>query len=275
MVPQGEIWVLGPSDVGHWRVTLDGASVEASSLFDMTETAPVYPNDGSSPVTLPAPIPVRIVAKRGLHRRVDAVLVDDEELDWLRRFLLGRPVFELAFILPGNKRHLLTAPGGLPEAIPFGTPLAWIGPGPIYLELGTDFEPPLPEAARQARFLPEGNAIVGILRSGVWSFDPDNLLPVWSLWVGAAPPVAAGLSPAATAILAHIDKQLGARDTYRLAPGLEHTFPLKDSDRTRLIRSAQKAELRGDLVQAAELLEKAGLFGPAGRLYERVANGRG
>ena len=223
----------------------------------------------------PDPIPVRIVPKRGPRRRVDAVLVDDAELDWLRRFLIGRPVSELAFILPGNERHLVTAPGGLPEALPFGAPLAWIGPGAIYIELGSDFDPPLPAAARQARFLPDRDAVVGVLRSGTWRFDPENMVPVWTLWVGDAPTVQTGMAIRGRAILAQADYYLSAREMPQPGQGSGHLAPISDQERTGLIEAAQRAELNGGFVRAAELLEQAGLHGPAGRLYERAAGAQG
>ncbi len=271
MVPEGDTWILAPNDVGHWHLSLDGAFIDAASLLGAAGTAPLKSVGVQSAPRLPDPIPVQVVAKSGLRRRVDAVLLDDGELDWLRRFLVGRPMSEEAWLLPGDERHLVTAPGGLPEALPFGTPLAWIGPGPIYMELDADFYPPLPAAARQARFLPEGNAIVAVLRSGTWRFDPEHLLPVWALWVDQAPAVKAGLSRAGEQILARIDDYLGSAELYPpMHPGADSP-PLDEKKRKRLIERAQRAELKGDLVEAAELLEEAGLHGPAGRLYERAA----
>ena len=52
--------------------------------------------------------------------------------------------------------------------------------------------------------------------------------------------------------------------------------PAAQSRRARpwLLEEAQRAELAGDLVRAAELLESAGELAGAGRLYERAAQAR-
>ena len=133
------------------------------------------------------PIPVRLVTRPGLRRSVDAVLVDDQELEWVRSWLMGRPMGETAFVLPGQGRHLLTAPGGLAAAVPFGEPLSWIGPGSLYVALGTEFYPPLPDGARHTRFELEDHRVVAVVPGTAYRFDPAEMLPAWSLWVGRGP----------------------------------------------------------------------------------------
>ena len=220
-----------------------------------------------------AAIPVQLVSRSGRRQPVDAVLADDQELDWLRLWLMGRPVGEIAFLLPGQGSHFLTAPGGLTGAIPFGQPLTWVGPGALYVALGTEFYPPLPDRARQMRFGLDDLTTVAVLPETAYRFDTTLMTPAWTLWVGEAPTVQRGLSQQGEQLLTKISMAIRQAEAKPMRlPRQVEIKPVSRSERVRLLERAQRSELAGDLVQAAELLEKAGYPGPAGRLYERASS---
>jgi hypothetical protein len=270
-IPDGEIWVLGGADTGHERLHLLGEESDGANFLAAPEL-PLRSPATPAEVNLPAPLPVRLVAHRSGSTGADAVLLDDAELHWLRPFLAGRPVAERAFLLPGAGRHLLLAPGGLAERLPLGIPMTRIGPGGLYLEIGLDFHPPLPEGARIQAFGLTEDRVVAVAGDGAYGFDNRRLTPAWTLWVGAAPPVQEGLSPNGRQLLARVAatvRQAEAEPSAATpAPAPPGSSP---GVRPRLLEEAQRAELAGDLVRAAELLEAAGELGGAGRLYERAA----
>lgn len=273
MLPAGETWVLGPPDVGHCRVRHVGAQLDGATLLDTPEIA-VADAPPMLPADLPKRIPVRVVA-RADAAAVDAVLLDDTELAWLRSLLMGRPITEAAFLIPGAGAHLLLAPGGLPGQVPFGRPLTRIGPGALYIELGCAFYPPLPAAARIQQFGVSTQTAVAVSSGGTaFRFQMDHLLPCWSLFVGEAPTVRGGLSTEGSRILAAISEIVRRREIDQSQPliGLRSgRKPIDAADVPGLLEEAAKEEARGNLLHAAELLEEAGLLGRAGRLYERAA----
>ncbi|MEM7578410.1 MAG: hypothetical protein AAF316_00915 [Cyanobacteria bacterium P01_A01_bin.80] len=275
MIPEDEIWVLGTVDVGSWRLTVTGNQIDGSLLLD----APQLPQVLSPPqanAEVPAPIPVQLVSRPGTARQVDAVLLDDMELSWLRNVLIGRPVGEMAFILPGAGYHLLTAPGGLPAQIPFGIPLVNMGPGAFYIELGKDFYPSLPDAARQQRFELNPQTAVVVAPNHTYRFNTTNIVPAWILWVGEAPTVQEGLSPQAKKLLNNLNSISPTSQQQQGKKGLFGIFnkpnQVKPVEEVGLLEQAQQAELQGDFAKAAALLEKGGYTGQAGRLYERIAS---
>ncbi|MBW4635076.1 MAG: hypothetical protein KME30_25195 [Iphinoe sp. HA4291-MV1] len=272
MIPESEIWVLGTADVGNWRLTTTGNQVDGSLLLDAPQL-PQAKAPSQTTAQLPAPIPVQLVPRPGTGRQVDAVLLDDTELSWVRNLLMGRPIGEMAFLLPGAGYHLLTAPGGLPAQIPLGIPLVWIGPSALYLELGMDFYPPLPDAARQQRFHLNSQTAVVVARNQTYRFNTAQMTPVWALWVGEAPKVQEGLSAQGKKLLNSIPQPLQQQESKKGILSIFKPKQVKRDEGVGLLEQAQKAELKGDLVKAAALLEKAGYAGQAGRLYERMATG--
>ncbi len=275
MIPEGETWVLGPPDVGSWRLQPTGAEIDGSLLLAAptltSAPAPVQPL-----ASVPDTIEIKLVPRRGRTGRVNAVLLDDEELRWLRTYLAGRPAGEISFLYPGAGRHLLTAPGGLPgDGLPFGTPLVRVGPGGLYLELGQEFHPPLPVAARQACFeLNEDTVVAVVAPRSAYRFITAHLTPAWSLWVGEPPQVESGLSIQGQKILNRISDEyrkielmLAQRDEEAQRGGRRP----RAGEQARLLDQALQAERADRLFEAAELLERAGYPGQAGRLYERAA----
>jgi FtsH ternary system domain X7 len=274
MIPDQETWALGPPDVGHWRVTRTGDEIDGESLVEFPQVTPA-PAPNLGPVKLPEPIPVTFVNRPGGRQRIDAVLLDEAELKWARVFLVGRPAGELAFLFPGQGVCLLTAPGGLPEQVPFGTPLVRIGPGALYLELGLDFYPPLPEGARAEAFgLTEGTAVAVAGNGSAYRFDLEEMVPAWTLWVGEPPEVKSGLDRNGQRILSRISDELRAAEAKAAKSGPKPPktgSKLVGVNRSQLRMEAQRAQDRGDLAKAAEFLEAAGDHAAAGRLYEDAA----
>lgn len=270
MIPANEVWVLGTPDVGHSRLRVSETDIDGSALV----AAPTMANvaaPAAGAVKMPAPLPVRLEPRPGGSSRVDAVLIDDAELAWLRDFLIGRPVGESAFLLPGNGRHLLTAPGGLASAVPFGVPMLRVGPGGLYVESGHAFSPPLPEGARRAAFDLKSGRSVAVTPERIFQFDTAQMLPAWRLWLGPAPPITSGVSGEGAKLLAGLAEYLRQQEA-----GVKKEEPQPQAtrkvERSELLAKAMEAELAGDLVTAASLLESAGELGQAGRLFEKAAN---
>ncbi len=273
MIPQDEIWVLGTADVGNWKLQVTENQVDGSLLLDAPELPQAQSPQFPAAAQPPKPIPVKLVPRPSPGRQVDAVLVDDTELSWLRTLLMGRPIGEMAFILPGAGYHLLTSPGGLPTQIPLGVPLVCVGPGAIYLELGMEFYPPLPDAARQQRFNLNDHTAVAVAHQQTYRFETAQIIPAWTLWVGEVPIVKSGLSTQGQKLLKSISPKLRQQESKK---GIPSSFKRKQVERVKevgLLEQAQQEELKGDLMKAAALLEKAGYAGQAGRLYERIAMG--
>jgi hypothetical protein len=264
MIPPGEKWLLGRAGVSNWRLRVTGDSTDGSLLLEAPQLPQVDATLPSSP-TLPTALRVQLVSRPQTRQRVDAVLLDSQELIWLRSWLLARPLGEESFLVFGNRYHFFTAPGGFPQQLPLGIPLVWTGPHSLYLELGKDFYPPLPLAARQASFQLNPEKVVVVAQNCTYHFDLNHLAPSWSLWLGDAPPVVRGLSAQAVQILQQV-----IQPNIPVKP-VRATTPSPEVD---LLEQAQRAELGGDLVQAASLLEKGGYTGQAGRLYERIAKKR-
>ncbi len=276
LIPETEIWVLAGAENGHARLRLLGEESDGAHFLTLPELPVVFATAGAES-RLPAPLPVRLLRQRSHHGRVDAILLDEAELRWLPPVLAGRPPAERAFLLPGKERYLLLAPGGLPGMIPFGVPLTRTGPGGLYLELGLAFYPPLPESARRRLFGLEEGGVVAVTHEGAYGFDSRHLTPAWSLWAGEPPPLREGLGPTGRQLLARVDEAVRQAEVEQIETSLlADSQPATQSRRGRpwLLEEAQRAELAGDLVRAAELLESAGELASAGRLYERAAQAR-
>ena len=271
LVPEGETWILGAPEDGHWTIRPNGGPIEGVSLLE-AETKLITKNViPSHPVKVPEALPVQLVHRPSQRNNVDAILLDETELDWLIQLLKNRPIEESAFLFPGQGVYLLTAPGGLSAGIPLGIPMSWHGPGGFYIELGKDFYPALPISARKERFQLSEETIVAISSNHSYRFQSHQMIPAWKLWIGSVPEIKEGLSKRGKALLSQIAiiTQNQSGNDFLMPP--PYKINISKMDRLDLLKEAQILEIGGNLLQAAQLLEKAGFPGQAGRLYERAA----
>lgn len=266
-LPATEPWALGTPDVGHWRFRRLGTPIPGLSFLYSAIPDPA-PFQGATSAPTPPPIPVRLVRRREIRRRSDAVLLEETELRWSIPLLVNRPAADAVFLLPGAGRYLLTTPGGLDEALPFGIPLVRIGPGGLYREQDWDFHPPLPVQARRSVLAFSERQAVAATAEGIFIFEIDRCLPAWALWVGPTPVVQGGLTAEGERCLERVAETVRTAAAQQFAATFASPSP---DDRPRLLEQAQRAEWAGDWVGAAELLEAAGEPARAARLYEQAA----
>jgi hypothetical protein len=277
MVPHDQVWVLGPRETGSWRLRFIGEVIDGALLLEVPGvpiknlTIPGEPGRA----VMPQPVPVRLKPGLGNNSQVDAVLVDDMELEWLKSFLPTRNPAELYFLLPGDGLHVLLSPGGLPGiGVPFGVPLVHTGPMGLYMEVRQEFFPPMPDAARIERYRLDENSLVIVTQKGTFRYATGNLLPAWVLWVGPIPGTRERLSEKSQALLSKISKALIPEEVKHFQePKQKEKKPVTREERSKRLEEAQKQELKGNFLEAAENMEAAGYPGPAGRLYERAAGG--
>jgi hypothetical protein len=280
-----ETCLLAGPDIGPGRIALAGDWVPGSTLV-VTPALAVTPAPAEGEAVLPAPVPVRLVRAPAptLQRLPDAVLVDEHELGWLRTYLMALPLGERVYVVPGMYRTLILAAAESAAGLPLGTPLVRVGPGALYLEQGLAFAPPLPEPARVAAFGASDDEAVVITAEGGWRFRMRALVPAWTLWAGPGPrlrdahdehlgnlrKLGDAFSRAAQAVRP-ADPRSVAR--FKLPPDILPVSgaPLGPRERARLRDEAAAELLRGELVSAAEKLERAGDPAAAARLYERAA----
>jgi hypothetical protein len=292
-----ERWVLAGPDVGHASVRLLGELVPGHDLV----RAPAPPRGATQATAvdairpaLPAPVPVRLRSTRAVAGSLtpDAMLVDPSELAWLRAYLMLRPLSENVFVLRGDTRHVVFTLSETTLGLPFGLPLRHVGPGALYVEQGAAFDPPLPPAARAALFPAGPDDVVVVTCEESWRFDARALVPAWSLWVGQGPSVRSAVPDAISAALRALDQGLAPvrqRDRRRRHVAAEVTGGVPemgaaargatpDAEHLALREAAAGELVRGDLVAAAQALERAGDLAAAAALYERAAQalaGRG
>jgi hypothetical protein len=137
--------------------------------------------------------------------------------------------------------------------------------------MGMDFYPPLPDGARKSRFQLDKDSAVVMVQNGAYRFSIENIVPVWTLWVGEAPEVKKGLTPDSEELLSRISAYIRESEVKIEMPPMKEAKPVTRSERIQLLEEAMRAELAGDTLSAAEKLEKAGYPGPAGRLYEKAS----
>ena len=269
-----EVWAAGSAAQGRWLLRRKGETVEARSL--LTPSAPRLSPPVRQP-ELPAlplvPIELRLRHEPRRAPRAEASLCDDAELPWLARYAMGRELSETAFLAFGPGWHLLLAPGGLTEAVPFGQPLWRIGPGALFLPLAHTFDPPLPASARAELYPPKETVAYAISKTGAFSFDLSNARPVWALWMGEPPKVQSGLSTRAQDLLKEVDAVVRAPKLK--AESLPPAKALHEiADPSNLRRLALSLEASGRPEEAAACMERLGDFAAAARLYEQAAEAR-
>ncbi|MGW4064339.1 hypothetical protein ACWEGE_39050 [Amycolatopsis sp. NPDC004747] len=262
-VPDGwELLLAG--DLGVRRITERSAEYAPPLRADTTLASPPAPPPGRLPADLR--VEVALVPDRQA-RPVDALLLTDDELLPLRRFLTGHPAAERALLVLGPGRHLYAEPGRLVSDIPFGVPLCRLGPGALYQEAGHRLKPTLPAAARARLFAVDAESVVVMHASGTCRLSLRSAVPVWTLWLGptvAAEPTPDSLSAAAKAVLEQADAA-GAR--------IEPDVPAdaRTVEQTGLYTEGFQLEQQGKLAEAARKYWEAGEPALAARLYERAA----
>jgi len=262
-VPHDERWLLA-GDLGVWRLAETSAEFAPPLRADAAIEPPPLPRAGRLP---DLSVGVGLVADDE-HHEVDAVLLRDEELLPLRRFLANYPAGDLASLVLGPGWHVLAEPGRDVSYIPFGVPLHRIGPGALYQELGFRLRPALPAPARARLFRLDETSLVVLRPGGSHRLSLDRIVPVWSLWLGPtteADPAAEPLSAAALEILGQVD---GA-DARVARPDLAADVP--STRHAGLHTEGFRLEQQGRLVEAAHKYWEAGEPELAGRLYELAA----
>ncbi|PWI19959.1 hypothetical protein DI272_41695 [Streptomyces sp. Act143] len=266
-VPDGELWLVG--DVEECPpLRLEPLGTPSPIPAELIGVAP-EPASTSHALPEGARVPtvrVRVVADTHAATSVDAVLVHDDELPLLRRYLPGRVLGEAGFLLPGPGHHLLLEPAGLARDLPFGVPLHRIGPGSLYLESGHTLTPPLPPTARTRLFALDGTSAVVCWHGGRHRFPLAPMVPLWTLW---APPdpveVSTGLSKAGQELLDALAALAGASG----APA--GATPTSRQDPGEALERAARLRALGDHEAAAEAYRSAGDLLEAARLFEQAA----
>jgi hypothetical protein len=269
-IPVGESWLVGGRDFGAWRIVGRGPEVVPAARLGFAIPSWTGLPDRAAGTGLAAGAPVRVVPATRPDGRTDAVLLDDLELDRLRRFLSMSPLAETAFIFPGPGRHLLTEPAGLLTAVPFGVPVCRIGPQGLYLEAGHELDPPVPLIARRELFQLDRDSIVVLCHDGASRLGLSGMVPAWRLWLGDAPEVAGGISERGQRLLTGLEfpEQAPAGPAGQVMKAARSGSAL---DRDQLLIEAEQLEQRGELAGAARRLEDAGELYRAAVLYQRAA----
>ncbi|MGS2640168.1 hypothetical protein [Streptosporangium sp. G12] len=263
-VPVGEQWLL-TAELGLWQIVERGNEQTPPLRAADALRPPPAPPAGRFPPDLG--VEVRLVPDEQA-RTIDALLLSDDELPPVRRFLTGHPTGERAFLVLGAGWHLLAEPGrDLPD-VPFGIPLHRVGPGALYLQSGYRLQPGLPAAARAALFALNSESLVVVRAGETHRLSTGHTVPIWSLWLGrtvAADAQAGSLSPTAQAILERVD----AADA-RVTEVAVEADPA-DAVRTGLRSEGFLLEQQGKLSEAARKYWEAGEPLLAARLYELAA----
>jgi hypothetical protein len=127
----------------------------------------------------------------------------------------------------------------------------------LYIEMGWEFYPALTDGARMSRFELSGETAVAVTRSGAFRFRSADMTPAWTLWVGPAPQVQAGMSDKGRALLGQISEAYRLAEQRALQAGRQRPVRCPKvaapEDRPRLLQEAQQAEIGGNLLRAAEL----------------------
>ncbi|MFI1725577.1 hypothetical protein [Streptomyces sp. NPDC020489] len=266
-VPEGELWLVG--DRAEWpALRLDplGPPTPVPAELVGVPSEPPYAARRLPDAAREPSVEVRVVADATADTSVDAVLLHDDELPLLRRYLRGRPLGEAGFLLPGPGCHLLLEPVGLARDLPFGVPLRRVGPGSLFLESGHTLAPPLPPSARARLFALDDESAVVCRRGGRYRFPLSPMVPLWTLWAPPGPvEVSAGLSEAGRELLDALESLAGP------GPVPHPTGPAAVHDPGEALERAARLRALGDHEGAAEAYRSAGDLLEAARLYEAAA----
>jgi FtsH ternary system domain X7 len=277
-------WLLAPLPDGCARVTWVGEPLEAAGLVQLGPAHELVDLDGTQPYTEPAatargpePQALTLVPAVAHSAPVDAMLVDDTDLDCLPLLLAGDPLADIAVLVRGTNQHLLTAPGGLLTELAVGEPLTCVGPGSVYVPLGYRLDPPVGPAARAALFRPDARIAQVILRDARLGYDLDTAEPLWRLWAGPVPELDLQLSRAALADLDQAAAEIGDpprvpdRPRNRLSQLLSQPARPEAEPPDAWRAQARRAEAARDFVTAAQLYARYNEPLRAARMWERDA----
>jgi hypothetical protein len=98
--------------------------------------------------SLPFELPVRLVEDSGATPQTSALILDQQEIKWVRRLLYRLPgeAFSAYTLCMGEERAVLLAEGRPVELLPFGTALQRVEDTQLFIPLRTRFAPALPWA---------------------------------------------------------------------------------------------------------------------------------
>ncbi|HEX8141249.1 MAG TPA: hypothetical protein VF553_01550 [Pyrinomonadaceae bacterium] len=98
--------------------------------------------------SLPLELPVRLVEDTGAVQQTSALILDEEEIRWLRRLLYRLPgeAFNAYSLCMGEGRAVLLAEAVPVESLPFGIALQRVQDTQLFIPLRTRFAPDLPWA---------------------------------------------------------------------------------------------------------------------------------
>jgi hypothetical protein len=281
-----ETWLLAPPPEGCGRITRTGPALDAGNLVNLgsahrllnTDAGPAY-LESATTASAPVARPLSLVPTIAHAAQVDAVLLDDGDLECLPLLLAGDPLADSALLVRGAGRHLLTAPGGLLTEVAVGEPLTCIGPGGIYAPLGYRLEPPIGPSARAALFRPEKMIAQVMLRQARLGFDLKAAEPLWRLWAGPLPELNLqmprwGLFEMDQAAAEVGDQSLAAKPDRSRSPW-DDLIPRPEAgpelDPSSWRQQAYQAELNRNYVLAAHLYARNGEPLRAARMWERDA----
>ena len=277
-------WLLAGAPGGCARVTWIGEPLDAANfvrlgpayaLADVGETQ-AYAEATKAPGLRPRVLRL-VAATARTSVTVDAMLLDDADLECLPTLLAGEPLGDIAFLIRGRSRHLLSAPGGLLTELAVGEPLTCVGPGSIYLPTGYRLDPPVGPAARAALFQPDESLAQVVLRDTRLVYELAASEPAWRLWAGPVPAIDPQLPLSASADLDLVAAEVGEPPQPKAAQKLSSPkYPLPppvapSQDPSAWLEQARQAELARDYATAAQLFARHNEPLRAARMWEREA----
>jgi hypothetical protein len=261
-----ESWLIaGPPD-GCARISWLGQPLDATNFVRLAPAHALTDLDGNQPYAEsseearpPKPRPLTLVRATG-QASVDAVMLDNADLECLPLLLAGEPLADVAFLIRGIGRHLLSAPGGLLSEIAVGTPLTCVGPGGIYLPVGYRLDPPVGPRARASLFQPDEQTAQVVLPDARLIYDIGAREPLWTLWAGPLPV----LNPELPRLAAADIEQLALEEDDRT---LDRVKQRSSRLTTFLRRPATPALDPSDWREEAFQAERQRNYGTAAQLY--------
>jgi hypothetical protein len=280
----GGTWLFASPPDGCARVTWAGEPLDAAGLVQLAPAHALVDLDGNQPYAdpsgavppVPRPLTLALASASARTARVDAMLLDDTDLECLPLLLAGEPLADTAILIRGATRHLLTAPGGLLTELSVGEPLTCVGPGSLYVPTGFRLDPPLGPAARAAIFRPDKRIAQVLLPDARLGYDLDAAEPLWVLWAGAVPELDSRLPPRALADLDQAAREIGEPPSAPAQPRslLDRILSRPadpEPDPSAWRQQAFRAERERDYVTAAQLYVRHNEPLRAARMWEREA----